>query len=201
MTEQNVYTVKNQVADPTTLGLFGLAIVTMVAASNKLGITSDVSGILPWAIFLGGFAQLIACIFDFKHNNLFGASAFGAYGLFWIGVSFTWMTKFGYFGDPMKDALDMGQFGFALLGYVIFSIFMTISTLKMNPVMFVLLILIDILLFALMMYTFTHVHAWGLIAGIAEAATSLVTFYALGAKYLNAFFGRTMMPVGKPMVK
>jgi len=56
MTQENVFTVKNQVADPTTLGLFGLALVTMVAASNKLGLTSDVSGIIPWAIFLGGIA-------------------------------------------------------------------------------------------------------------------------------------------------
>lgn len=201
MNQENVYTVKSQVADPTTLGLFGLAIVTMVAASNKLGITSDVSGIIPWAIFLGGIAQIIASIFDFKHNNLFGATAFSAYGLFWLGVSFTWMTKLGYFGIPMQESLDMGQFGFALLGYVILSIFLTISTLKMNPTMFILLILIDILLFALMIYTFTHSSTWGIIAGLAEAGTSLVTFYVLGAKYLNTFFQKTILPVGKPMIK
>lgn len=200
MTKENVFTVKNQVADPTTLGLFGLALVTMVAASNKLGLTSDVSGIIPWAIFLGGIAQIIASIFDFKHNNLFGATAFSAYGLFWIGVSLTWMINFGYFGEPMKEALDMGQFGFALLGFLIFSLFMTVSTLRMNPVMFVLLLFIDLLLFALMMYAFTHSQSWGLLAGIAEAGTSLLSFYMMGAKYLNTFFGKTVIPVGKPII-
>ena len=65
--------VKVVVADPTTLGLFGLAIVTLVASSQKLGITDGVSYLIPWALFLGGFAQLIASIFDFKHNNLFGS--------------------------------------------------------------------------------------------------------------------------------
>ena len=57
------------VADPTTLGLFGLAIVTFVASSQKLGITDGLSFVLPWAIFLGGLAQLIAAVFDFKHDT------------------------------------------------------------------------------------------------------------------------------------
>ncbi len=200
MTKENIYKVKNEVADPTTLGLFGLALVTMVAASSKLGLSSDVAGIIPWAIFLGGIAQVIASIFDFKHNNLFGATAFAGYGLFWIAVSFTWMTKFGYFGEAMQSSLDMSQFGFALLGYVLFSIILTVSTLRMNPTMFILLIFIDILLFALMINVFTGSSTWGIIAGVAEACTSLLAFYVLAAKYLNTFFGKTVLPLGKPMI-
>ncbi len=53
--------------------------VTLVASSQKLGLTSGVSFIIPWAIFLGASAQLYACIQDAKKNNLFGATAFGAY--------------------------------------------------------------------------------------------------------------------------
>ena len=53
-------------ADPSALGLFGLAMVTLVASSQKLGLTEGTSFILPWAIFLGGFAQLFACINDSK---------------------------------------------------------------------------------------------------------------------------------------
>jgi len=78
--------IKVEVADPTTLGLFGLAMVTLVASSQKLGITDGLSFVLPWAIFLGGIAQLIAAVFDFKHNNLFGSTAFAAYGLFLSGM-------------------------------------------------------------------------------------------------------------------
>ena len=39
------------VADPTPLGLFGLAVVTMVASAQKLGIVEGVSWVLPWALF------------------------------------------------------------------------------------------------------------------------------------------------------
>ena len=56
--------IKIEVADPTTLGLFGLAIVTLVASSQKLGITEGLGLVLPWALFLGGVAQLIAAMFD-----------------------------------------------------------------------------------------------------------------------------------------
>jgi succinate-acetate transporter protein len=54
--------IKISTADPSAIGLFGLAMVTLVASSQKLGLTSGVSFVLPWAVFLGGFAQLFACI-------------------------------------------------------------------------------------------------------------------------------------------
>lgn len=66
--------VKVVTADPSALGLFGLAIITLVASSQKLGLTSGVSFVIPWAIFLGASAQLMASIHDFKHNNTFGAA-------------------------------------------------------------------------------------------------------------------------------
>ena len=81
MEKQNVQAIRLSIADPTPLGLFGLAMVTLVASSQKLGITDGTSLILPWAIFLGGIAQLIASIQDSKHHNIFGATAFGAFGL------------------------------------------------------------------------------------------------------------------------
>ncbi|PAF33928.1 hypothetical protein CHH69_18620, partial [Terribacillus saccharophilus] len=50
-------TVKVLTADPSALGLFGLAMVTLVASSQKLGLTEGLSMVLPWAFFLGGIAQ------------------------------------------------------------------------------------------------------------------------------------------------
>ena len=61
--------VKISVANPTALGLFGLAMVTFVAASQKLGLTTGLSFVIVYAIFLGATAQLIACILDFFHEK------------------------------------------------------------------------------------------------------------------------------------
>lgn len=193
--------VKIEVADPTTLGLFGLAIVTLVASSQKMELTSGLSLVLPWAIFLGGIAQLIASLFDFKHNNLFGATAFSAYGLFWIGMAMSWLIKLGCFGNTLAQAVDVTQLGFVFIGYMILTIVFTISGLKMSKAMFVLLLLIVVLFLGLALDSFGCGHVWHVVAAYAELAISLLTFYVLAAKYLNSFFGRNIIPVGSPILK
>lgn len=193
--------VKIEVADPTTLGLFGLAIVTLVASSQKMELTSGLSLVLPWAIFLGGIAQLIASLFDFKHNNLFGATAFSAYGLFWIGMAMSWLIKLGCFGDTLAQAVDVKQLGFVFIGYMILTIVFTVSGLKMSKAMFVLLLLIVVLFLGLALDSFGCGHVWHDVAAYSELAISLLTFYVLAAKYLNSFFGKNIVPVGSPILK
>jgi len=111
-------------ADPSALGLFGLAMVTLVASSQKLGLTDGISFVLPWAIFLGGFAQLFACFNDSKRNNVFGTTAFGAFGFFWLAVGASWLIKAGVFGQALASTVDPKQLAFAYVGYLIFSLFM-----------------------------------------------------------------------------
>ena len=95
MNTKNQTSVKIIIADPSALGLFGLAMVTLVASSQKLGLTEGTALILPWAFFLGGLAQLIASFMDSKHNNVFGTTAFGAFGLFWFGVGMSLVDSNG----------------------------------------------------------------------------------------------------------
>jgi succinate-acetate transporter protein len=193
--------VKIEVADPTVLGLFGLAIVTLVASTQKLELTSGLAFVLPWAIFLGGVAQIIASLFDFKHNNLFGATAFSAYGLFWIGMAMSWLIKLGCFGETLALAVDVKQLGAVFVGYMILSIVFTISGLKMSKAMFFLLLLIVILFLGLALDAFGCGEVWHSVAAYSEIAISLLTFYVLSAKYLNSFFGKEILPVGSPFIK
>ncbi len=193
--------VKVVVADPTTLGLFGLAMVTLVASSQKLGLTDGLAFVLPWALFLGGIAQVIASMFDFKHNNLFGATAFSAYGLFWIGMGMSWLIKLGCFGETLASTTDVRQLGAIFFGYMILTIVFVVSSLKMSKAMFFLLCLITLLFLALGLDAFGCGHIWHSVAAYTELAISLLTFYVLSAKYLNDFFGKQMLCVGKPFIK
>ena len=190
--------IKIEVADPTTLGLFGLAIVTLVASSQKLGITDGLGFVLPWALFLGGIAQIIASIFDFKHNNLFGSTAFSAYGLFWIGMGMSWLIKMGCFGETLAASADVKQLGFVFLGYLLLTVIFTISAIKMSKAMFFLLALIIVLFLGLALDSFGCGHIWHQVAAYSELLISLLTFYVLAAKYLNSMFGREILRVGKP---
>lgn len=186
-------------ADPSAIGLFGLGIVTLVASSQKLEWTSGVSNIIPWAIFLGAFAQLFACINDSKRNNTFGTTAFGAYAFFWFGVAMTWMIKMGVFGAEMAKQADPHQLGFAFLGYLIFTIFMTLGAMEANKVLFIIFFLIDFLFLGLTMNSFEILPEFmHKVAAVAEFLIAMASFYGCGAFVLNAHFGRIFLPIGKP---
>lgn len=191
--------IKIVTADPSALGLFGLAMVTLVASSQKLGLTNGVSLVLPWAIFLGATAQLFACINDFKHDNTFGATAFGAYAFFWYAIGFTWLIQNGIFGEVLANSADTNQLGFAFLGYLIFTVFMTIGALETNKVLFVIFLLIDFLFLGLTLSTFGIVPEFAHeIAAWSELLIALFSFYGSGAAVLNKHFNKTFLPVGKP---
>ncbi|MBB6446680.1 hypothetical protein HNR53_003340 [Bacillus benzoevorans] len=186
-------------SDATALGIFGLAMVTLVASSQKLGWTEGTAYIIPWAIILGSLAQIWASLVDFKNNNYFGAIALGVYGLFWSGVAFHWAIGLGWFGD-LGPVSDPRQLAFAFLGYLIFSLFITVAAMEVNKVLFAILLLIDVLFISLALATFDINHdLFAKIGAYSEFAIALLGFYACGAIFLNGFFGRTILSLGKPL--
>ncbi|MGL4853521.1 MAG: acetate uptake transporter [Phocaeicola sp.] len=199
--EGTTYSVKSVLADPTPLGLTGLALVTLVACSQKLGITEGTSLILPWAIFLGAIAQLVAGMLDFKHNNLFGALAFSAYGFFWLGVGMSWMILSGALGETLQLTADKGQLGFAFLGYFILSLIITVAAFRLNTHLSVLMLFIDVLLLSLTLDTFGMGSFWHTAAAYSELIISLLSFYGVAASMLNKSYGRILIPTGKAWTK
>ncbi len=196
----NQQNVKAVTADPSALGLFGLAMVTLVASSQKLGLTEGLSFVIPWAIFLGAFAQLFACIGDSKRDNVFGTTAFGGFAFFWFAVAFSWLIKLGVFGNQMALDADPKQLGFAFLGYLIFTLFMTVGATETNKVLLIIFVLIDFLFIGLTFTSFgiAPVIAHN-IAAYSELLIAIFSFYGSAAAVLNIHFGREFLPVGKPM--
>ncbi|WP_026561772.1 GPR1/FUN34/YaaH family transporter [Bacillus sp. J37] len=195
----NNHQVKITTADPSAIGLFGLAMVTLVASSQKLGLTEGLSFILPWAFFLGGLAQLFACVQDAKHNNIFGTTAFGAFGLFWFGVGMSWLIQLGAFGENLAANADPKQLGVAFIGYLIFSVYMTIGAMETHKVLFFIFVFIDFLFIGLSLSTFGIMHeATHMLAAVSELIIALLSFYGSAAVVLNTHFGQVVLPIGKP---
>jgi len=187
-------------SDPTALGVFGLAMVTLVAASAKMGWTTGVTYIIPWALFLGSGAQIWASTVDFKKNNYFGAIVLGAYGLFWGAVAMHWAISQGWFGamDPAKA--DPKQLAFACIGYFIFSLFIMVAAFEANKVFAAILVLINVLLPSLALSILgVNAPLFSGLAAYSELGISLLGFYAAGAVFLNSYFGRMILPMGAPM--
>lgn len=198
MSEEKTVLTKPDLADPSALGLFGLAIVTLVASSQKFGFTEGTAGVLAWAIFLGGCMQLIAGILDFKKNNVFGGTAFVAYGFFWLAMAFSWSVSLGMFGEQAKAGFDSSQTGVAFVAYLILTIFMTVGALKTTKVLFFIFLAIDFLFIGLALSSF-HIayEATHLLAAGSELVVSLLSFYGAGANVLNKHYGRQVLPLGK----
>jgi len=185
-------------SDPTALGVFGLAMVTFVAASQKLGWTSGTVYLIPWALFLGSIAQIWASSIDFKKNNYFGAIVLGAYGLFWIAVAMHWAVSLGWLG-ALGDKADTKQLGVACIGYFIFSLFIMVAAFEANKVFAMILVMINVLLPSLALSIFgINAPFFSALAAYSELAISLLGFYCAGAVFLNSYFGRTLLPLGKP---
>ncbi|MDP4096328.1 acetate uptake transporter [Paenibacillus sp. P96] len=199
MHKESQSSIKIVTADPSAIGLFGLAIVTLVASSQKLGLTEGLSLVIPWALFLGAFAQLFACIHDAKHNNTFGMTAFGAYAFFWFATAGSWLIKLGAFGPELASSADGKQLGFAFAGYLVFTLFMTIGAMETHKVLFFIFVLIDLLFLGLTLDAFGVVpEVFHTLAAYSELGIALLSLYGAGAAVLNTHFGRVFLPVGRP---
>jgi succinate-acetate transporter protein len=186
-------------SDPTAIGQFGLAMITLVAASQKLGWTEGIGALTSIAICLGGIAQLYAGMMDAKHNKSFGATVFFAFGVFWLTVGGAWMIKAGVFGEVLAQQYDGRQLGFFFLGYFIFALFATVATLEATKQLFFAFIFIDLLMLGLTLNAlgiepeFAHeMAAW------SELMVSIIGFYGVGGYLINNHLGYTLLPMGKP---
>lgn len=186
-------------SDPTAMGVFGLSMATFVASSQKMGWTTGVINLVPWLLFLGSIAQVWAASVDFKKNNYFGSIVLGVYGLFWGAVAMHFAIAQGWFGpiDPAKA--DAKQLAFACLGYFFFSLFIMVAAFEANKMFAIILVLINILLPSLALSIFgVNPPLCSALAAWTELLISLLGFYTAGAIFLNSYFGRPIVPLGKP---
>lgn len=80
--------IKDTTASPAPLGFFGLGFAATFLGMMIMGLFADALMVVSTAIFLGGFAQLFASVELWKKGDTFGASAFGAFALFWFSWAF-----------------------------------------------------------------------------------------------------------------
>ena len=60
----------------------------LLSAANAKWTRGLGDGWLTYALAYGGIAQLLAGMWEFRRNNVFGATAFSSYGAFWLGLFF-----------------------------------------------------------------------------------------------------------------
>ena len=177
-------------ANPAPLGLLGFGMTTVLLNLHNAGIIPLSAVIVAMGFALGGAAQIIAGIMEFKNNNLFGATAFTAYGLFWWSLIFIWWNPSG------SAAADPMSMGFYLLLWGVFTLFMSIGTLKHNRATQVVFFSLTALFFLLSIGDFTGIGAVTLLAGFVGIFCGSSAIYTSLAQIVNNEFNKTVLPLG-----
>ncbi|MFL9482722.1 acetate uptake transporter [Chitinophagaceae bacterium LWZ2-11] len=186
--------IKDTTANPAPLGLLGFGMTTVLLNIHNAGFYELNSMIMGMGIFMGGIAQIFAGLQEWKKNNTFGATAFTAYGSFWLSLVFIWLLPKTSFGSQFKS--DETALGFYLLIWGIFTLFMFFGTLKLNKMLQFVFLSLTILFFLLSYSAFTENKALHTFAGYEGIICGLSAMYGCFAQILNEVYGRVVLPLG-----
>jgi len=185
--------IKDNTANPAPLGLLGFGMTTILLNIHNAGIFELDSMILGMGIFMGGIAQIFAGLQEWKKNNTFGATAFTAYGSFWLSLVAIILLPSTSFGAAFKSSEK--AMGCYLLLWGIFTLFMFIGTIKLSRLLQVVFFTLTVLFVLLAIGEFTgnaSIHTFAGYEGIFCGASA---FYGCVAQILNEVYGKKVLPV------
>jgi succinate-acetate transporter protein len=181
----------NKASNPGPLGLLGFGMTTILLNLHNAGIIELTVVIVAMGFALGGLAQIIAGIFELRHGNTFGGTAFTAYGLFWWSLIFIWINPADYIADA--DSLSLA---FYLLLWGVFTLCMFIGTLKHNRATQVVFLSLTILFFGLALGDFTGAEIVHRVSGWIGIFCGASAVYNAMGQIINGEFGRVVVPLG-----
>ena len=204
------------IADPAPLGLAAFALTTFLLSAKNAGWMTHATGNswLGYAFAYGGVAQLLAGMWEFRNRNVFGATAFGTYGSFWIGLGL-WVqlvvnpavaaarTPAGLAATVAALNHDLG---WILLAFAIFNTYMLILSTQVNLAVFGVFLTLEITEIILCIGNFNAGAALNptttiKIGGYVGLVTALVAWYASMALASRGMAGsKIRFPVGKPLM-
>jgi len=182
-------------ADPGALGLGAFALTIFVLSLANTGwVPAAGAAVLAVALFYGGLTQFAAGMWEFARGNTFAATAFTSYGAFWL--SFWWLET-----NPsvVQQAGPTGV-GAYLLAWAIFTGYMTVAAVKTTRVTLAMFALFTVTLITLSIGAFTGLGGISQAGGWVGLATALAAWYGSAAVVVNTSWGRTVFPLGGPLV-
>jgi hypothetical protein len=74
------------IGNPAPLGLlcFGMTTVMLMFIDTKWAEEAVIASVISYAVFYGGFGQMVAGVFELIKGNTFAGTAFFSYGAFWM---------------------------------------------------------------------------------------------------------------------
>jgi uncharacterized protein len=193
-------------ADPAPLGLAAFALTTFILSGHNATFIPD----LIWvglALFYGGLTQLLAGMWEFRNQNVFGATAFSTYGGFWmsLGIFVTFAVVSKNFAADLTGANLPNAIAWFLLAFAIFNTYMLLWSTQVSVAVFLVFLTLDATEILLVIGNFDAAHGnanngWIHLGGWVGIATALVAWYASAAGVINGMKApAVVLPVGAPL--
>jgi len=203
-------------ADPGPLGLAAFALTTFLLSASNAGWMTHATGRawLGFALAYGGLAQLLAAMWEFRNRNVVGATGFGTFGAFWIGLGF-WVLlvvnpAVAAAKTPAALSATLGllnhDLGWILLGFLIFTTYILLLVTQTNTALFAVFFFLWATIIILMAGNFAYgatAGTSGLVkfGGYVGIFTALVAWYTSMAGMAAFMGGKLRFPVGPPLIK
>jgi succinate-acetate transporter protein len=183
------------VADPAPLGLAAFALTTFLLSAKNAGWTDGGDAWLGYAFAYGGFIQLLAGMWEFRRQNVFGATAFSTYGGFWIGLGLYVLLAESKSANPANDL------GWILLAFALFNTYMMLWSARINAAVFGVFLTLEATEIVLFIGNFSDTKGIVHLGGWVGILTALVAWYASAAGVVNGMASKEVLRVGRPIWK
>ena len=190
-------------ANPAPAGLTALAIACFTFFAILTGIVPHSSSPLLGCWLIGGFTvQIVVALIELREGSLLGGNVFLFFSAFFMltgGLEFLLKASSTFAEFGVTSEID----GWAWLVLLITLILWTPAYLKTSPrVMGLLVLILDVgvLFVALRDLGLVAASVSAPIAGYALGLGGIFAIYFAAAIQLNAAFGKTVLPVGKPIL-
>ena len=199
-------TVPAKVPNPAPLGLFAFGFTTAllqlkhtrIGGSSPEEMEGVNAAVVGFAIFFGGFLQVVAGISEIRRNNLFGYTAFLLFGGLWMSLGTIDIVQM--LAHPDGDLASPNPAAVCALLFLsgLFTFVLWICSFKLNKTLNLLFILLATTLFLLSGGVYNETV--DKVGGWFGLATSAVAYWLAAAELMNEIHGegkREIVPLGK----
>ena len=183
------------IADPAPLGLAAFALTTFLLSAKNAGWTHGTDAWLGYAFAYGGLVQLLAGMWEFRNRNVFGATAFGSYGGFWIGLGL-YVLLVAPKATPSQLANDQA---WILLAFAIFNAYMLLWSTQVNEAVLAVFLTLQATEIILVIANFAGSSETAKIGGYVGVLTAACAWYTSAAGVINGMVGNVVLWVGRPL--
>jgi hypothetical protein len=182
-----------------------LALTTFLFAAVNAGWTDGTSFGFSLLLAIGGLVLLLAGMWALRAHDVFSATAFGTYGILWMGLGLyerfitpSFVTPLPGESGAASDAVR-NDMAWMLLAFAVFNTYMLLWSTQLNEAVLAVFLTLEAAEIVLVVGYFTNTASTIRAGAYVAVVTAATAWYASAAGVINGMLGRSAVKVGRPI--